>query len=213
LDQKTFPKRAAASSRAKSLSSESVQQKRRRTGCFKSKNASGTTPLSATAEVLVKRERDLGVGAVQDHLAVSSANETQRLPLKTTPRVITSQLDLFARELEMVVHREGARQRTRSSRLSDRNAGGEMLKWPIEMYVPVYIPPYLCLLLTRDEQRERRWENRERSRRNAIERERAAQAHETNNEDRVRVTTRERLATWDDDREIERGRELFYVDR
>jgi RNA-binding protein 25 len=27
------------------------------------------------------------------------------------------------------------------------------------------------------------------------------------------VTTRERLATWDDDREVERGRELFYVDR
>lgn len=32
-------------------------------------------------------------------------------------------------------------------------------------------------------------------------------------EDRDRVAMRERLAVWDDEREAEKGRELFYADR
>ncbi|KAM0754808.1 hypothetical protein T439DRAFT_377233 [Meredithblackwellia eburnea MCA 4105] len=61
--------------------------------------------------------------------------------------------------------------------------------------------------------RERRLEGRERSRMQAVERERAKERSVLDQEDRDRVATRERLSMWDDDKEAERGHELFYADR
>ncbi|KAH8916621.1 hypothetical protein BT69DRAFT_1302610 [Atractiella rhizophila] len=61
--------------------------------------------------------------------------------------------------------------------------------------------------------RERRWENRERSRANAQDRDRKRETMMADQEDRDRVSMRERLANFDDEREIEKGRETFYSDR
>jgi hypothetical protein len=60
---------------------------------------------------------------------------------------------------------------------------------------------------------ERRIEGRERQRINAVERERARERGMAEAEDRERALVAERLSTWDDDREADRGRELFYSDR
>ncbi|GAA6011306.1 hypothetical protein JCM10207_008293 [Rhodosporidiobolus poonsookiae] len=61
--------------------------------------------------------------------------------------------------------------------------------------------------------RERRFEARERARIQAWEREAARERNVAEQEDRDRAFMAERLATWDDDREAERGRESFYIDR
>ncbi|GAA6061412.1 hypothetical protein JCM10212_004470 [Sporobolomyces blumeae] len=61
--------------------------------------------------------------------------------------------------------------------------------------------------------RERRFEQRERGRLQALEREKHRERSIVEQEDRDRTFVAERLATWDDDREADRGRELFYVDR
>ncbi|GAA5948560.1 hypothetical protein JCM3765_004925 [Sporobolomyces pararoseus] len=61
--------------------------------------------------------------------------------------------------------------------------------------------------------RERRFEQRERGRIQAWERERMRERSIVDQEDRERTFMAERLATWDDEREAERGREAFYVDR
>ncbi|GAA6003195.1 Snu71p [Rhodotorula paludigena] len=61
--------------------------------------------------------------------------------------------------------------------------------------------------------RERQFEARERSRIAAWEREQARERNVADQEDRERSHMSERLATWDDDREADRGRELFYTDR
>ncbi|GAA5886101.1 hypothetical protein JCM5296_007089 [Sporobolomyces johnsonii] len=61
--------------------------------------------------------------------------------------------------------------------------------------------------------RERRYEQRERARIAAWERERARERSVAEQEDHDRSFMAERLATWDDDREAERGRESFYTDR
>jgi hypothetical protein len=60
---------------------------------------------------------------------------------------------------------------------------------------------------------ERRLENRERQRIAAVERERGIERATRDREDQERVLMRERLATWDDEKEMERGREFFYADR
>jgi len=62
-------------------------------------------------------------------------------------------------------------------------------------------------------QRERRYEQRERNRIVGVERERARERQLTEQEERERRSMAERLAAWDDDREAEKGRELFYSDR
>lgn len=62
-------------------------------------------------------------------------------------------------------------------------------------------------------QRERQFEQRERARIAAWEREQAREQGIAEQEERDRAYMAERLATWDDDREAERGRELFYIDR
>lgn len=62
-------------------------------------------------------------------------------------------------------------------------------------------------------QRERQFEHRERSRIAAWEREQARERGLAEQEERERAYMAERLAMWDDDREAERGRELFYIDR
>lgn len=62
-------------------------------------------------------------------------------------------------------------------------------------------------------QRERRYEQRERGRIVGVERERARERQLAEQEDRERSLMADRLATWDDDREAERGRELYYSDR
>ncbi|GAA5829467.1 hypothetical protein JCM11251_005061 [Rhodosporidiobolus azoricus] len=61
--------------------------------------------------------------------------------------------------------------------------------------------------------RERRFEARERARIQAWEREMARERNVAEQEERDRAFMGERLATWDDDREAERGRESFYIDR
>ncbi|BGP01416.1 hypothetical protein NBRC10513v2_002370 [Rhodotorula toruloides] len=61
--------------------------------------------------------------------------------------------------------------------------------------------------------RERQFEQRERARIAAWEREQAREQGIAEQEERDRAYMAERLATWDDDREAERGRELFYIDR
>ncbi|GAA6037221.1 hypothetical protein JCM8097_008628 [Rhodosporidiobolus ruineniae] len=61
--------------------------------------------------------------------------------------------------------------------------------------------------------RERRFEARERVRIQAWEREMARERNVAEQEERDRAFMAERLATWDDDREAERGRESFYIDR
>ncbi|GAA5967044.1 hypothetical protein JCM11641_000422 [Rhodosporidiobolus odoratus] len=61
--------------------------------------------------------------------------------------------------------------------------------------------------------RERRFEARERARIQAWEREAARERNVAEQEDRDRAFMAERLATWDDDREADRGRESFYIDR
>ncbi|GAA5903551.1 Snu71p [Sporobolomyces salmoneus] len=61
--------------------------------------------------------------------------------------------------------------------------------------------------------RERRFEQRERGRIQALEREKMRERSIIDQEDRERTFMAERLATWDDEREAERGREAFYVDR
>ncbi|GAA5884409.1 hypothetical protein JCM6882_005238 [Rhodosporidiobolus microsporus] len=61
--------------------------------------------------------------------------------------------------------------------------------------------------------RERRFEARERARIQAWERELARERTVADQEERDRAFMAERLATWDDDREAERGRESFYIDR
>ncbi|GAA5880441.1 hypothetical protein JCM16303_005382 [Sporobolomyces ruberrimus] len=61
--------------------------------------------------------------------------------------------------------------------------------------------------------RERRFEQRERGRIQAWEREKMRERSIVEQEDRERTFMAERLATWDDEREAERGREGFYVDR
>ncbi|BGP14510.1 hypothetical protein JCM10213_000384 [Rhodosporidiobolus nylandii] len=61
--------------------------------------------------------------------------------------------------------------------------------------------------------RERRFEARERGRLQAWEREAARERNVAEQEERDRAFMAERLATWDDDREAERGRESFYIDR
>ncbi|GAA5873784.1 hypothetical protein JCM8547_005946 [Rhodosporidiobolus lusitaniae] len=61
--------------------------------------------------------------------------------------------------------------------------------------------------------RERRFEARERSRIQAWEREAARERNVQEQEERDRAFMAERLASWDDDREAERGRESFYIDR
>ncbi|GAA5930631.1 hypothetical protein JCM1841_006822 [Sporobolomyces salmonicolor] len=61
--------------------------------------------------------------------------------------------------------------------------------------------------------RERRYEQRERARIAAWERERVRERGVAEQEDHDRSFMAERLATWDDDREAERGRESFYTDR
>ncbi|BGP38550.1 hypothetical protein JCM10450v2_002499 [Rhodotorula kratochvilovae] len=61
--------------------------------------------------------------------------------------------------------------------------------------------------------RERQFEARERARIAAWEREQARERTLAEQEERDRVYMAERLATWDDEREAERGRELFYTDR
>ncbi|KAK4700504.1 RNA-binding protein 25, partial [Phenoliferia sp. Uapishka_3] len=61
--------------------------------------------------------------------------------------------------------------------------------------------------------RERRLEQRERGRIQNVERERARERGIADQEDRDRVAMRERLSTWDDDKEAERGHETFYSDR
>ncbi|GAA6014482.1 hypothetical protein JCM8202_001551 [Rhodotorula sphaerocarpa] len=62
-------------------------------------------------------------------------------------------------------------------------------------------------------QRERQFEHRERSRIAAWEREQARERSMAEQEGRDRAYMAEKLAMWDDDREADRGRELFYVDR
>lgn len=62
-------------------------------------------------------------------------------------------------------------------------------------------------------QRERQFEHRERSRIAAWERDQLRERSVAEQEERDRAYMAERLATWDDDREAERGRELFYIDR
>lgn len=62
-------------------------------------------------------------------------------------------------------------------------------------------------------QRERQLEHRERSRIAAWERDQARERGLVEQEERDRAYMAEKLAMWDDDREAERGRELFYVDR
>lgn len=62
-------------------------------------------------------------------------------------------------------------------------------------------------------QRERRYEARERARIAGYEREKNRERVLQDQEDRDRVMMRERLATWDDAREAEKGREAFYSDR
>ncbi|KWU44249.1 hypothetical protein RHOSPDRAFT_34264 [Rhodotorula sp. JG-1b] len=62
-------------------------------------------------------------------------------------------------------------------------------------------------------QRERQFEHRERSRIAAWEREQARERGLAEQEERESAYMAERLAMWDDDREAERGRELFYIDR
>ncbi|GAA5823178.1 hypothetical protein JCM3770_005570 [Rhodotorula araucariae] len=61
--------------------------------------------------------------------------------------------------------------------------------------------------------RERQFEARERARIAAWEREQARERTLAEQEERDRVYMADRLATWDDEREAERGRELFYTDR
>ena len=62
-------------------------------------------------------------------------------------------------------------------------------------------------------QRERRFEQREKQRIAGVERERARERAIAEAEDRDRVSTRERLALWDDDEIAREGKELFYADR
>ncbi|GAA5870360.1 hypothetical protein JCM3774_002709 [Rhodotorula dairenensis] len=62
-------------------------------------------------------------------------------------------------------------------------------------------------------QRERQFEHRERSRIAAWERDQVRERGMAEQEERDRAYMAEKLALWDDDREAERGRELFYIDR
>ena len=62
-------------------------------------------------------------------------------------------------------------------------------------------------------QRERKWDARERTRHSAFDRERMRENALQRDEDALRVSTAQRLAEWDDEKEKERGKELFYVDR
>lgn len=62
-------------------------------------------------------------------------------------------------------------------------------------------------------QRERRLEARERTRISGVERERARERSVIEQQDRDRISMRERLASWDDVKEAEKGRETFYNDR
>jgi RNA-binding protein 25 len=64
-----------------------------------------------------------------------------------------------------------------------------------------------------DAQRERRLEMRERQRIETLTRDANRIKHEDESEARERRALRERLAKWDDEEKIERGRELFYADR
>ncbi|SCV67742.1 BQ2448_5353 [Microbotryum intermedium] len=61
--------------------------------------------------------------------------------------------------------------------------------------------------------RERRYEQRERLRINNYDRERARERAEEEREARERDAMLDRLARWDDEAEVERGRESFYIDR
>ncbi|SGY16850.1 BQ5605_C012g07009 [Microbotryum silenes-dioicae] len=62
-------------------------------------------------------------------------------------------------------------------------------------------------------ERERRFEQRERQRINNYDRERARERAEEEREARERDVMLDRLARWDDEAEVERGRESFYIDR
>ena len=62
-------------------------------------------------------------------------------------------------------------------------------------------------------QRERRFEQREKQRIAGVDRERARERAVAEAEDRDRVSTRERLALWDDEVITREGNELFYSDR
>jgi hypothetical protein len=64
-----------------------------------------------------------------------------------------------------------------------------------------------------DRQRERRVENRERQRIEALNREMAQRKQQADNEERNRKHAVEMLDAWDDDEKTDRGREWFYADR
>ncbi|KAG0149537.1 hypothetical protein CROQUDRAFT_669213 [Cronartium quercuum f. sp. fusiforme G11] len=61
--------------------------------------------------------------------------------------------------------------------------------------------------------RERRWETRERNRAQTIQRENQREKSIREEESRLRNQMRVRLANWDDDVELVRGKELFYSNR
>jgi RNA-binding protein 25 len=46
-----------------------------------------------------------------------------------------------------------------------------------------------------------------------VERERERERQQVEGEERLAATTRERLAAWDDEKEAEKKRDLYYIDR